>query len=166
MKKEKTPNYFTRQKDYIYVASILDIRRKNQDNEHIVRTRVTCGKEQKYFQTGSKMSLKDWLRMPKAKEANLVEMRRSIEASNNVVYGAVKRLCELNSFTFERLTNLLGRGSGNSVNALFERKIEDLRENGQLTSANFYRGVLNSFVCFKCGKTAKEKKCRNVIKKA
>lgn len=134
-KRKKLPSINNKQKDYVRVASVLDIRRKSQSGEYFVKTRVTYEKEQKYFPTGAELSIDNWLRLPKAKDRNLVEIRRSIEASSTIIFDAVKQLCELNAFTFERLNNLLGRGQGNSVNALFEQKIKDLKANGQITSA-------------------------------
>ena len=154
-----------KQKDYVRVASVLDVRRNNQAGMYSVRTRVTFENGQKYFPTGTKLSVDEWIRLPKAKDKNLVEIRRSIEASNNIIFDAVKHLCELNAFTFERLNNLLGRGRGNSVNALFGKKIEDLRANGQITSAGYYRGVLNSLICYKCGKNCKRTEMQKCDKK-
>lgn len=154
-----------KQKDYVRVASVLDVRRTNQAGVYFIRTRVTFENEQKYFPTGAKLSVDEWIRLPKAKDKSLVEVRRSIEASSNIVFDAVTQLCELNAFTFERLNNLLGRGQGNSVNALFEKKIEDLKANGQITSADYYQGVLNSFVCFKCGKNCKRTEMQKCDKK-
>jgi hypothetical protein len=97
-----------KQKDNVHIASILDVRRPTYGGLYIVRTRVTVGKTQKYYPTGAEITKEDWLRMPKAKDPHLLETRRSIEASSQVIFNAVKQLCELNAFSFERLNILLG----------------------------------------------------------
>ena len=141
-----------KQKDNVYVASVLDTRRPTISGLFIVRTRVTQVKQQVYYPTGIELTVDEWLRMPKAKDSKLVEARRSIEASAQVIFNAVKQLCELNAFSFDRLNILLGRGNKQSVNAAFKSKIKELTDENKLNSAEYYQGALNAFVCFKCGK--------------
>ena len=152
-----------RQKDNVHVANILDTRRLTYGGQYIVRTRVTVGKIQKYYPTGTEMSVDEWLRMPKAKDPRLVEARRSIEASCKVVFDAAKQLCELNAFSFSRLNVLLGKGNQQTVNSMFEAKIHELTDADKLGSAEYYAGSLNAFICFKCGKWCERKemqKCK------
>lgn len=152
-----------KQKDHVRVASILDVRRPTIKGLFLVRTRVTVGKTQKYYPTGAEMTVEEWLRMPKAKDLQLVETRRSIEASSQVIFNAVKQLCELNSFSFDRLNILLGKGNQQTVNAVFEAKIKELTAADKLGTAEYYQGSMNAFICFKCGKWCERKemqKCK------
>lgn len=155
--KEKIETINQKQKDNVKVASFLDTRRANYDGLYFVRTRVTLVKKQKYYPTGITISVQDWQRLPKAREPKLVEDRRSIEASSQVIFNAVKQLCELNAFSFDRLETLLGRGNKQSVNTAFKNKIKELTDTNKLNTAEFYQGALNAFVCFKCGKWCKRK---------
>jgi len=154
-----------KQKDNVYVASVLDVRRPTYGGLYIVRTRVTVGKIQKYYPTGAEMTKDDWVRLPKAKEPQLVETRRSIEASSQVIFNAVKQLCELNAFSFERLNILLGKGNQQTVNAMFDAKIKKLTNVDKLGTAEYYQGSLNAFICFKCGKWCKRKEMQQCDKK-
>jgi integrase len=154
-----------KQKDNVHVASILDVRRPTYGGLYIVRTRVTVGKTQKYYPTGAEMSKEDWLRMPKAKDPQLAETRRSIEASSQVVFNAVKQLCEINAFNFERLNILLGKGNQQTVNAMFEAKIQELTNADKLGTAEYYQGSLNAFICFRCGKWCERKEMQKCDKK-
>ncbi|MDR2147794.1 MAG: site-specific integrase [Tannerella sp.] len=154
-----------KQKDNVHVASILDVRRPTYNGLYIVRTRVTVGKTQKYYPTGEEMAKEDWLRLPKAKEPQLIEVRRSIEASSQVIFNAVKQLCELNAFSFDRLNILLGKGNQQTVNAMFEAKIRELTDTDKLGTAEYYQGSLNAFICFKCGKWCERKEMQKCDKK-
>jgi integrase len=153
-----------KQKDNVHVASILDVRRPTYGGLYIVRTRVTVGKTQKYYPTGAEMTKDDWLRLPKAKDPQLVETRRSIEASSQVIFNAVIQLCELNAFSFERLNILLGKGNLQTVNAMFEVKIKELTDADKLGTAEYYQGSLNAFICFKCGKWCERKEMQKCDK--
>ncbi|KAA6342134.1 Tyrosine recombinase XerC [termite gut metagenome] len=154
-----------KQKDNVRIASILDVRRPTYQGLYIVRTRVTVGKAQKYYPTGAEMSVDEWIRMPKAKDPQLVETRRSIEASSQVIFNAVKQLCELNAFSFDRLNILLGKGNQQTVNALFEAKIQELIDTDKLGTAEYYEGSLNAFICFKCGKWCERREMQKCDKK-
>ena len=55
-----------KQKDKVYVASVLDTRRPTISGLFIVRTRVTQVKQQVYYPTGVELTVDEWLRMPKA----------------------------------------------------------------------------------------------------
>ncbi|KAA6331780.1 Tyrosine recombinase XerC [termite gut metagenome] len=154
-----------KQKDNVRIASILDVRRPTYQGLYIVRTRVTVGKAQKYYPTGAEMSVDEWIRMPKAKDPQLVETRRSIEASSQVIFNAVKQLCELNAFSFDRLNILLGKGNQQTVNALFEAKIQKLTDADKWGTAEYYEGSLNAFTCFKCGKWCERKEMQKCDKK-
>jgi integrase len=154
-----------KQKDNVHVASVLDVRRPTMKGVYIVRTRVTVGKTQKYYPTGAEMTINDWQRLPKAKDPQLVEARRSIEASAKVIFNAVVQLCELSAFSFDRLNILLGKGKGETVNALFKAKIDGLKSAGQLGTAEYYEGALNGFICFKCGKWCERKEMQRCDKK-
>ena len=154
-----------KQKDNVYVASVLDVRRPTYGGLYIVRTRVTVGKVQKYYPTGAEMTKDDWVRLPKAKEPQLVETRRSIDASSQVIFNAVKQLCELNAFSFERLNILLGKGNQQTVNAMFEAKIKELTNVDKLGTAEYYQGSLNAFICFKCGKWCRRNEMQQCDKK-
>jgi site-specific recombinase XerD len=153
-----------KQKDNVHMASVLDVRRPTYGGLYIVRTRVTVGKTQKYYPTGAEMSKKDWLRMPKAKDPQLAETRRSIEASSQVVFNAVKQLCEINAFNFERLNILLGKENQQTVNAMFEAKIQELINADRLSTAEYYQNSLNAFICFKCGKWCERKEMQKCNK--
>ena len=130
----------------------MDVRRPTSQGLYIVRTRVTVGKQQKYYPTGAELTVDEWLRMPKAKDPQLAEVRRSIEASSQVIFDAIKQLSELNAFSFERLNILLGKGNKETVNAVFRTKIGELAIANKLGTAEYYQGSLNAFICFKCGK--------------
>lgn len=162
--KEKIETINQKQKDNVKVASFLDTRRANYDGLYFVRTRVTLVKKQKYYPTGIAMTIQDWQRLPKARESKLVEARRSIEASSQVIFNAVKQLCEFNAFNFDRLETLLGRGNKQSVNTAFKHKIQKLIDADKLNTAEFYQGALNAFVCFKCGKWCKRKEMQKCSK--
>ncbi|KAA6313557.1 Tyrosine recombinase XerC, partial [termite gut metagenome] len=95
----------------------------------------------------------------------LVETRRSIEASSQVIFNAVKQLCELNAFSFDRLNILLGKGNQQTVNALFEAKIQKLTDTDKLGTAEYYEGSLNAFICFKCGKWCERREMQKCDKK-
>ncbi|QIK55705.1 site-specific integrase [Dysgonomonas sp. HDW5B] len=150
--KEKIEAINLMQKDDVRVATVLDTRRPANNGLYYVKTRVTFDYKQKYYTTGTTLTIDQWQRLPKARDYTLAEIRRSVEASAKVVHNAILQLCELNSFSFERLDSLLGKGNKESVNTAFKNKIQELIDANKLNTAEFYQGALNAFVCFKCGK--------------
>lgn len=150
--KEKIEAINLMQKDDIRIATVLDTRRPANNGLYYVKTRVTYDYKQKYYTTGVTLPIDQWQRLPKARDYNLAEIRRSVEASAKVIYNVIVQLCELNSFSFDRLDTLLGKGNKESVNTAFKNKIQELTDTNKLNTAEFYQGALNAFVCFKCGK--------------
>lgn len=162
--KIKTEAINLMQKDNVRIATVLDTRRAANNGLYYVKTRVTFDYKQKYYTTGTTLTIDQWQRLPKARDYNLVEIRRNVEASAKVIYNAIVQLCELNSFSFDRLDNLLGKGNKESVNTAFKNKIQELTDANKLNTAEFYQGALNAFVCFKCGKWCKRKEMQKCSK--
>ncbi|MDR1601051.1 MAG: phage integrase SAM-like domain-containing protein [Tannerella sp.] len=101
---------------------------------------------------------------PKPKTHNWLKFA-GVEASSQVIFNAVKQLCKLNAFSFERLNILLGKGNQQTVNAIFESKIKELTDTDKLGTAEYYQGSLNAFICFKCGKWCERKEMQKCDKK-
>lgn len=152
------------QKDDIRVATVLDTRRAANNGLYYVKTRVTFDYRQKYYTTRATLTIDQWQRLHKARDYNLAEIRRNIEASAKVICNVVGQLCELNSFSFDRLDTLLGKGNKESVNIAFKNKMKELTYTNKLNTAEFYQGALNAFVCFKCGKWCKRKEMQKCNK--
>ena len=135
-------------KDGVSVLTVLDKRKQKMNGLFPIKVQVIHNRKQKYYSTGQEVSIRDWEVLPHTKNRHLSEVRRNIENSFSLIRQQVEFLSFQGEFHFDILNARLGRYSDFSVNALFHKKLEDLKENGQANTYLSYKGSLNKIEQF------------------
>ena len=135
-------------KDGVSVLTVLDKRKQKMNGLFPVKVQVIHNRKQKYYSTGQEVSIRDWEVLPYTKSRHLSEIRRNIENSFSLIRQQVEFLSFQGEFHFDILNARLGRYSDFSVNALFHKKLEELKENGQANTYLSYKGSLNKIEQF------------------
>ena len=135
-------------KDGVSVLTVLDKRKQKMNGLFPIKVQVIYNRRQKYYSTGQEVSIKDWEALPHTKSRHLSEIRRNIENSFSLIRQQVEFLSFQGEFHFDILNARLGRYSDFSVNALFHKKLEELKENGQANTYLSYKGSLNKIEQF------------------
>ena len=135
-------------KDGITVATVLDTRREKTSGGYPVKIRVTYRRKRTYFQTGKNLSVDEWERLDTTRLHSLVDIRKDIENSFDLVKTAVKDLSEKGEFTIPRLNLRLKSVSVLSVNDLINKRRAELRENGQAGTMFVYTTLLKNLSQF------------------
>lgn len=131
-------------KDGVTVSSVLDTRRAKKNGLYPVKIQVTYKRIQKYYATGKEMSPHDWEKMSKAKSKRLSEIRQDIGSSFDLIKKQTQELTDKGEFSFETLSQRLGRGSGNTLNALFRHRIKVLKTEQRIGNMLWYNNVIKS----------------------
>ena len=131
-------------KNGITVASILDERSGNKNNEFPIKIRVTFKRKRKYYSTGKKLCIIDWNKMPDTKSKNLIAIRTDIQHSFEKVKEVVQQLESEDSFSLDSLDLRLSKGTGHTINVIFQAKIESLLAENRIGSYNYYKDTLNT----------------------
>lgn len=135
-------------KDGVSVLTVLDKRKQKMNGLYPVKVQVIYNRKQKYYSTGQEMSIKDWEALPHARSRRLSEIRRNIENSFSLIKLQVETLTFQGEFSFDILNARLGKYSELSVNALFQKKLEELKDNGQANTYLSYKGSLKKIEQF------------------
>jgi len=135
-------------KDGVSVLTVLDKRKQKKNGLFPIKVQVIYNRKQKYYSTGQEVSIKDWEMLPHTKKHKLSEIRRNIENSFSLIKRQVEILSFQGEFHFDTLNTRLGRYSELSVNTLFRKKLEELKNNGQANTYLSYKGSLNKIEQF------------------
>jgi integrase len=131
-------------KDNITIASVLDKRYMAANGEWTVRIRVTRARVRKYYPTGITCSEQTWERLKNTKSKSLIDTRDQIENSYNIIKSHVFELQSKDKFTFDNLKRSLLHYSGEFINTLFEQKIAELKNAGQIGTMETYENTLSN----------------------
>lgn len=129
-------------------AIFYDTRRIKKDELYPVKYRVTYNRVRKYFDSGFSLSVNDWNSIPTTRNNNLKEIRDMLTDGNSVIKEHIKELLKSNNFSFTVLGTRLKKGDNLSINVAFEKKIEKLKENGQVGTAGIYDSAIKSLTDF------------------
>lgn len=128
----------------ITVSSILDQRREMKDGVYPVKIRVTFKRERKYYSTGKNMSAEEWGKLSETKSKKQISIRSDVQYSFDKVKNAIILLEREDKFSFTALSSYLGKSSLETLNALFQVKIDTLLENNQINTHQYYAYTLKS----------------------
>ena len=131
-------------KDGISVLTVLDTRRKKQSGLFPVKIQVIHNRVQKYYTTGKELSPEDWIRLPESKVRKLIEIREDLNSSFSIIKQNVETLANESEFSFNALNIRLGRSVSDTLNTSLLAKIEELLDNGQIGSSQYYKSTLKS----------------------
>lgn len=138
-------------KDGITVAPMLDTTHPKKDGTCPVRIRVTYQRQRQYYATGKSMTAEAWASLTLSKSRSIVAVRKDIENSYNVVRTTVEELANSGSFSFDNLNKRLKAGGNDTLNKMFQAKIEELKSKGQIGTMLVYDNVLKGIERF-CGR--------------
>jgi len=122
----------------ITIAPILDNRRKNKSGCYPVKIRVTYKRDRKYYSTGKSLSVEDWDRLDKARNAELLSIKKDLQLSFDKVREIVQSLEGEDKFSLEALNTRLGKGLHDTLNTAFQTKIDSLAEVGAIGNSISY----------------------------
>lgn len=129
----------------ITIASILDNRRMQNNGKYPVKIRVTYQRIRKYYSTGKELTAEEWDLLPVSKSRYLQSIKQDIQFSFEKIKNIVVSLEQEDKFSFDFLSQRIGRGNTGTVNAAFRVKIETLGTNNQIGTQLFYQDALVSF---------------------
>lgn len=132
----------------ITIASILDDRREMVDGVYPIKIRITYKRERKYYSTGKTLNKEDWEKLANTKSKTLIAIRVDIQNSFDKVKKIATELEFEDGFSFDALNSRLNKGISDTLNILFEHKIELLKDNAQIGTATYYQNVLTSIQKF------------------
>ncbi len=138
-----TTNYYY-SKDGITVSAILDTRRILANGNYPVKIRVTHKRERSYYPTGKSMNPETWQHLNTARKADIISMRKDIENSFSLVKSSVQDLAEVGQFTIGLLNARMNRGISPTMTAAIVSKIEFLREESKISTADIFTAVLKN----------------------
>lgn len=135
-------------KDGITVAAILDTRRAKAAGGYPVKIRVTHRRKHQYFSTGKSLSEEEWGRLETTRLRSLLDTRKDIENSFDLVKSAVEDLAYKGDFSHARLCARMKSVSVETVNDLINKKREELNSNGQIGTMFVYSTLLKNITNF------------------
>lgn len=135
-------------KNGVSVKLIHDTRLKNKEGLFPIRVQVIYQRTAKYYNTGKKMSVADWEKLPTSRLPEMVKIRNSVKDSFDIIMECVEDLFSSGYFSFDALNIRLGRISAGTLNSALKAKIELLKQEGQVGSMNYYHSVLRSIERF------------------
>ncbi|WP_298061319.1 site-specific integrase [uncultured Rikenella sp.] len=140
-------------KDGVTVSSVLDTRRVKRNGHYPVKIQVTYKRIQKYYPTGKELLPEEWEKLPRVRNIKLLEIRQDISSSFDLIKEQVRELTDKGAFSFETLSQRLGRGSGDTLNSAFRHRIDSLRNEQRIGNMLWYDNVLKSVERFFPGQT-------------
>ena len=140
-------NYYY-SKDGLTIAAILDSRRPLANGEYPVKIRVTYQRKQTYYPTGKSMSEDAWESLNISRRSDIVAARKDIENSFSLVKASAQELIETGIFTIDMLNTRMSRGQSMSLKMAIESKINQLREDAKIGSADVYASLFRSLKIF------------------
>lgn len=135
-------------KDGVSALTVLDVRRSKISGLYPVKIQVVYLRKQKYYSTGKELSRGNWEALSNTKSKSLLEIRKDIQSSFEIVKEAIRDLCSEGGFSFDALNNRLNKGVSDTLNTLLRNKIEILQANEQIGTATYYQNVLTSIEKF------------------
>ena len=114
-------------KDGVTVAAMFDSAHPKKSGKCSVKIRVTYNRVRHYYPTGKDLMPAEWDALPTTKARALVEIRKDIESSYQIVRTAVEDLLMRGIFSLENLNNRLKRAGGDTLNIAFEGKIAEMK---------------------------------------
>lgn len=128
----------------ISVISVLDIRKIKKSGKYPVRIQVAYKGVQKYLNTGKDLTKEEWAKLPNTRSAELLKLRDSIKMYFDLIVGSVEELTSKGEYSFDRLTVLIGKNSGGTLNSAFKVKIQELLEEARIGTMGYYKDCLVS----------------------
>ncbi len=135
-------------KDGIAVSSMIDTRRANSKGLYPIKIRINYKRRREYYSIGQSISKEDWENLPNSKTAKSKELKSNIENSFSLVKRNVEALAERGDFSIDSLNCRLGRATGDTLNNAIRAKIEELKENDQVGTIEFYKSTLTAIEKF------------------
>lgn len=135
-------------KDGITVAVILDKRREKVSGGYPVKIRVNYRGTRTYFSTGKNLSIDEWERLETTRLHSLIDIRKDIENSFDLVKSAVEELSYRGDFSIAALNNRMKSASDTTLNAVFNSRIDELKAGNRINTRMFYENALGSIQRF------------------
>ena len=135
-------------KDGVTVAAVIDTSHPKKNGLFPVRIRVTYRRRLCYYTTGKDLTAEEWEMLPTTKVRALVDIRKDIESSYQIVRAAVEELAGAGGFSLDALNNRLEGAASDTVNMMFRGKIEELKKAGRVGSMLVYDNVLKGLERF------------------
>ncbi len=129
-------------KDGITVASMVDCRRTNSKGLFPIKIRVNYRRKREYYSIGQSISRDEWDNLSNSKTARSKELKATIESSFSLVRKNVEALADRGDFSFDALNSRLGKATGDTLNNAIRAKMELLKRNDQLGTAEVYKSTL------------------------
>ena len=86
---------------------------------------VTPERKQKYYSTGKELSVDDWEVLSSTKSKSLLEVRKDIQSSFEIVKEAIQDLCSEGGFSFDALNNRLNKGVSDALFIIRYKKAQN-----------------------------------------
>ena len=135
-------------KDGVTVAAVIDTSHPKKNGLFPVRIRVTYRRRLCYYTTGKDLTAEEWEMLPTTKVRALVDIRKDIESSYQIVRAAVEELAGAGGVSLDALNNRLKGAASDTVNMMFRGKIEELKKAGRVGSMLVYDNVLKGLERF------------------
>ncbi len=135
-------------KDGVTVAAMFDSAHPKKSGKCSVKIRVTYNRVRHYYPTGKDLMPAEWDALPTTKARALVEIRKDIESSYQIVRAAVEDLLMRGIFSLENLNNRLKRAGGDTLNIAFEGKIAEMKAQERIGNMMAYRVVMKGIERF------------------
>ena len=135
-------------KDGVTVAAMFDTAHPKKSGKCPVKIRVTYNRVRHYYPTGKDLMPAEWDALPTTKARALVEIRKDIESSYQIVRTAVEDLLMRGIFSLENLNNRLKRAGGDTLNIAFEGKIAEMKAQERIGNMMAYRVVMKGIERF------------------
>jgi integrase/recombinase XerD len=134
--------------DGVLLAAMLDTRRSNKKGLYPVKIRITYKRNRTYYSTGKSLTKEDWDKLTTSKVTKLTSVRSEIQNVAKKVEEVVKELLKNDQFSFNALNIRLGSATSDTVNTAFTARIDWLKENGKISTADWYKYSLRSIKLF------------------
>ncbi len=149
-KHQKLKDMYSFVKDGISLLTVLDKRREYEGCLYKIRIRVIYQRKIWEFTPGAMVTEEIWEKdLPKSKSPKIAEIRKDLQSSFELVKKHVRELSDSGDFSFELMNNRMKAGAGDTINAAFKTKINDLTKEGREGSRLYYDNVLKGIERFK-----------------
>ena len=135
-------------KDGVTVAAMFDSAHPKKSGKCSVKIRVTYNRVRHYYPTGKDLMPAEWDALPTTKARALVEIRKDIESSYQIVRAAVEELAGAGAFTLSKLNTRLKGAPSDTVNTAFRAKMEELNKLQHVGNMLIYDNVLKGLERF------------------
>jgi integrase/recombinase XerD len=133
----------------VTTAIIIDKRIQKKDNSYSIKLRVTQNREQRYFPIGKHLTTEQW-DLLKEDNPRDKELKRLKLLFAEIEQKAVKIIDEMEIFSFQTFDKKFNQKPKSSTDALdaIQTKMESLKAEGRLNSADSYKSTQKSFTAF------------------